>query len=279
MTMSSSSIGVCSWCVDRMNPARAIETIARVFGAGPVQVGFFCGESYSSASLQAIEAAATQTGGSIVATFVAFEGEDYSSAQRLAATGGLLPDSTYDARLEATLRATTASASLGASSLTIHAGTIPDSTTLESYVKLLGRVRSVADEMDKAGVRLLLETGRESATSLNDFLDGLNHENIGVSFDPGNFVFYGTDDPVRAVVALKRRIGMVHLKDSVGASATMGSTGRFVPLGSGEAQIPRVLSKLRIYGYPGPLMIETSSSMADEDTVRNALAYVRTMIE
>ena len=118
-----------------------------------------------------------------------------------------------------------------------------------------------------------------AALSLADFIERSQKHNLAVNLDPANFLLYGTGDPVRAVSALRERIMHVHAKDAV-ASANPGiDWGTEQPLGAGEANIPRVISKLRAGRYSGPITIECDAGNNRTNRIREGLAYLRSMIE
>ena len=69
-------------------------------------------------------------------------------------------------------------------------------------------------------------------------------------------VLYGAGEPVEAVDLLRDRIAHCHMKDATWSSQPGKTWGQEVPLGDGDADIPRVVSRLRAVGYRGPLVIE-----------------------
>ncbi len=270
-------IGVCSWSIDRHDALRAIALAAETLSVKHLQLGFFTAAALNAADADTLRAAAQRFGVRINSTFAAFEGEDYSSIAAIAATGGLTPDHEWEHRAQIIQRVGALAADLGCGSVATHIGTIPaDATALDDH-KLLNRTRTVADALAPLGVRLLLESGREPAATLQMFLDALDRPNVAVNFDGANFVVYGTDDPVRAVVTLKGRIEGVHLKDAVASTRPGTEFGRAAPLGAGEASVPRVLSKLRAAGYAGPMWIEVAGPGDHTEAIRSAAAYLRTM--
>ena len=277
--MSSMTLGICGWSLDRHDIVRGIRIAADELGLGTVQIGLFTVDSVRGIDASAVKRTADACGMSFAGTFLGFEGEDYSSIERITDTGGYLPDHSYAVRLETTRRAADLTASLGCRSLAVHAGTVPDDGAAPGYARLVERVREVADVTASAGLKLLLETGREPVSVLTQFLEDVARDNVAVNFDPGNLVLYGVDEPAQAMAALKGRIGGVHVKDAVRSAKPGVEFGQAVPLGAGDAQIPRVVSKLRAYGYGGPLLIETSGRTADWDALRSAIEYLRSMIE
>jgi sugar phosphate isomerase/epimerase len=284
-------IGVCSWCIDRHDVCRGIEVAGRELGLRFAQIGFFSEHDAQTADAAAIIEAKCDANVSLVSSFVAFEGEDYASIARITATGGFMPDDESESRLALTSRVALVAALVGCTSVSVHHGTIPSDETSPNYDTLLTRVRTAADYAEEVGLRLLLETGREPADVLLRFIDAADRINIGVNFDPGNFIIYGTDEPAATVTKLKDRIELVHLKDAFRSARPGVDYGRpfkdpLAPtlkgvgadFGAGDVQIARVISKLRATGYGGPLLIECDTRETGLDAIRNAADYLRTML-
>jgi len=161
----------------------------------------------------------------------------------------------------------------------VHVGTIPDDDNAPAWNTLLTRTRIVADELAGCGLTLLLETGREPVNVLLRFMGAVARENVGISFDPGNLIVYGVDDPVRAVSALRGRVSLVHLKDALRSAATGVAYGQRAELGMGDVQIPRVLSKLRATGYTGPILVEVSGDAGDLSQPIATVEFLRSMLK
>lgn len=216
-----------------------------------------------------------------VGAFLAFEGEDYSSIESITNTGGLADDAKFDDRSALFLRSAPTARDLGLPSIALHIGTVPhmmpSDGTSPRYATLVERTRTVAEIAAVHGLRLLIETGREPAESLLDFLMQVNRPNVAVNFDPANFVIYGTDDPARAVSQLKGHIELVHLKDAFRSENPRKTFGKHAPFGQGEVEIARVISKLRSTGYRGPLLLECDTRTAGLDVLRSAADYIRSL--
>ena len=271
------SIGVCGWSLERHDALRSIATAAEA-GLRVIQLGFFTRDAVENADARAIRAKADASGVTICGAFIAFEGEDYSSIARIAATGGLRPNDAYAERFRLTQQVAKLAVTVGATSLAIHAATIPYDSVDPAYATLSSRVREVADALAGWNLNLLLETGRESADTLLRFFDAVGRDNIAVNFDPANFIIYGTDDPVAAVSKLRDRIELVHLKDASRSVRPGVDYGRAAAFATGDVQIARVVSKLRATGYRGPLLIECDTRESGLDAIRNAADYLRTML-
>ncbi len=271
------SIGVCGWSLDRHDALRSIATAAEI-DLPVIQLGFFTRAAVENADARAIRAKADACGVTICGAFVAFDGEDYSSISRIAATGGLLPDDAYGERLRLTRRVAEIAAAVGATSVAMHAATIPRDSADPAYATLSSRAREVADTLAERKLKLLLETGRESAGTLLRFLDAVGCNNIAVNFDPANFIVYGTDDPVGAVSKLRGHIELVHLKDTSLSVRPGAEYGRAAAFGTGDVQIARVVSRLRATGYHGPLLLEVDTRETGIDAARGAADYLRSLL-
>lgn len=275
--MRRGQIGICGWTLDRGDALRSIE-LAAAGGFGALHLGFFSEAAVRGADASALGVAAARWGVRVVSTFAAFEREDFTSIAHVAASGGYMSDAEWPHRLEMTRRVGEIAASLGCPSVAVHAGTVPRDVESAAYVKLRDRTREAADVLGSVGLRLLLETGRESAAAVRGFIDAIGAGNVGINFDPGNFVVYGADDPVRAVGVLGDVMDVVHVKDARGSGVPGVSFGRPAPLGSGDANIPRVLSKLRIAGFGGPLLIEENTRALGMESVPAAKEYLSSML-
>ncbi|HUU83753.1 MAG TPA: sugar phosphate isomerase/epimerase family protein [Phycisphaerae bacterium] len=277
--MGPPAVGVCSWSINRSRPIESIRVAADRFGVRVVHLGFFDEQTLAGTSAQAVRKAAGDAGVEISSTFAAFPGETYKSIATVAATGGYLPDEHFDARLDMTRRVADLAAELGVASVAIHAGTVPDDRACDAHKILVDRTGQAADLLMDRALVLLLETGRESAQTLNGFIDAVGRENVGVNLDPGNLVLYGADDPVRAVRTLRGRIRHVHLKDAVASDQPGVTFGTEVTLGTGEASIARVVSKLRASGYDGPLIVERTAGRGDPGGLDESIEYLRSLLD
>lgn len=277
-------IGLCSWTLDRSDVVGAVVRGGAMLGekqAGersPMQIGFFSRESLASADADAIQAASANASVDVVGVFVAFEGEDYSSIDRIAETGGLGSADSAEDRIGQIERGGKLAAALGAGHVAIHVGTIPENHDHPRRAALLERTKRAAALLRDAGCELLLETGRESADVLTAFIDELGEANVHVNLDPGNFATYGTDDPANAARALRGRVRCVHAKDATSPAEPGVRLGASATIGMGDAQIPRVLNKLRAGGYDGPVLIECNAREENDEAARQAIDYLRSML-
>ncbi len=270
-------IGVCGWCLDRHDVSRSV-AVAAELNLRWIQIGFFTAAAIENADWTAIRRVAGERRVNICGVFVAFEGEDYSSIARIAATGGLRPDCALAERVGLIRRVAEQAHAIGAQSFAIHAATIPTDAADPAHSILVSRTREVAGDLAEHKLTLLLETGRESAETLSRFLDSVDRPNVAVNFDPANFVVYGTDDPMNALTKLRGRIELVHLKDAIRSARPGVDYGAPAAFGAGEVPIARIVSKLRAMQFRGPLLIEATGPHATPESIGHAASYLRSML-
>jgi sugar phosphate isomerase/epimerase len=125
-------------------------------------------------------------------------------------------------------------------------------------------------------VTVAFETGQERADLLRRTLDELKCANLKVNFDPANMLLYDKGDPLHAVEILGPDIRSVHVKDA-NRPTTPGAWGQEVPLGQGEADIPKFLTTLKKVGYRGPLSIEREVGNQEERfrDIAHGIEFVR----
>jgi len=130
-----------------------------------------------------------------------------------------------------------------------------DSSRIESkaeetqVVQILSRVLSAAE---KAGIELHLETSL-GPTEFASLLARLPHPFLKANYDSGNSASLGYD-ATDEIAAYGERIGSVHIKDRVRGGGT-------VPLGSGNANIPVLLSELCRIGYKGDFVMQIAREL------------------
>jgi sugar phosphate isomerase/epimerase len=221
-------------------------------------------------------AAARASGLSIHSMFIGFDGQSYADPASAARTVGLAVTHLQVHRLQVALAYCPLARDLNASALAMHAGQMtlrrdPD------YAALLEAVGRLADRCADYGLSLHLETGQESAAALRDFLIDVGRPNVGINFDPANFVLYATGDPLAALEILKDAVGGVHCKDALPPAAP-GQMGTDVPLGQGRVDFRKLLPRLRDLGYRGPLIIEREHGSTVRQDIEQGRAYLQRLV-
>jgi len=276
--MKPLEIGVCSWSLAIKDLGKTLETIRQELGLRVVQVGFFGEAIPTQAEHDRIAELVKASGLEASATCIGFVGEDYSTIQRIAATGGFVPDDLFDLRYRQTLSVADLTRRMGLTRLALHVGFVPHDRSSPAYRTMVDRLRRVTDGLGERGITLLMETGQEPADALVRFIDDVGRPNVRVNFDCANMVLYGAGDPVEAVEILGDRIAHVHMKDATWSSTPGKTWGQEVPLGDGDADIPRVVSKLRAIGYRGPLVIEREGGTNRLGDIRDAAELLQSLL-
>jgi len=190
----------------------------------------------------------------ITSTMIDFPQEDYSTLESIKVTGGVVPDDSWERNRDLFVVAAKATATLGVKYLSMHAGFIDESN--KAYVKKMHqRMRTLADAAEANGITLLLETGQETASELRHFLEELDHDSVGVNFDPANMILYDKGDPIEAVRVLSPWIRHLHVKDAV-RTKQPGTWGSEVPWGDGQVGVARFLGVLQEVEFEGTMAIE-----------------------
>jgi hexulose-6-phosphate isomerase len=110
-------------------------------------------------------------------------------------------------------------------------------------------------ELERGGICVVFESDYPPER-LTRFIDAFPARRFGVNYDIGNSASQGFD-PEREFAAYGPRILNVHVKDR----ALGGTT---VPLGTGNADFPKVFAGLARLGYRGNYILQTARA-ADDD--------------
>lgn len=242
-------ISVCSWSL-RTDVAGVV---AAMHQAGIDQVNLALKPAMREGGEEYLAAVRSQSW-AISATTIGFAQEDYTSLDTIRATGGILPDDCWPENRRIVIRAAEITAQLSVPYLTMHAGFLESEDPAQTR-RLHERLVCLADEAGQRGLKLLLETGQETAECLHGLLTELNHPALGVNFDPANMILYDKGNPVRAVRRLGPWIKHVHVKDAL-RTREPGTWGREVPWGEGEVGAGAFLRALQEIGFTGALAIE-----------------------
>jgi len=242
-------VGVCSWSLQTDVPG--VGEALKKLGIEHVHLGIRAAvEDSGTEVLDAIKA----QGWTITSTMIDFPQEDYSTLETIKVTGGVVPDDAWPRNRDLFIGAAKITAELGVKYLSMHAGFVDESD--EAYAtKVTGRMRTLADAAQDAGVILLLETGQETADELKQFLEKLDHGSVGVNFDPANMILYDKGDPIQAVRTLAPWIRHLHAKDAT-RTTQPGTWGAEVPWGDGQVNTAAFLDVLAEVGYEGAMAIE-----------------------
>lgn len=249
-------IGVCSWSLRPASPADLVEKIratgcnAVQLALDPIRLGFWNEDE----TFERLGEAGIRVPGAMMA----MKGEDYTSIDSIARTGGVRPDETWPANAEAASELAEIAGRHGIGLITFHAGFLPHDPKDPERRRMLERLRELAAAFFDTGTRIGLETGQEDADTLLGVLEDLGGRGAGVNFDPANMLLYGSGDPIEAFGRLAPHVVQVHIKDAR-PSPVEGVWGEETPPGEGAVNWDAFFAILRDR-LPGVgMMIERES--------------------
>lgn len=273
--MPISALGVCSWSLQPESPEDLVKRL-ELTGLNRTQLALTPAVSDRD-RWGGVIAAVVEAGMSIASGMMAPVGEDYTTLDSIARTGGIRPSTTWPAN-EAMARAMAVLAGRsGIELITLHAGFLPHDPDDPDRASMVSRLRLLGSIFSEQGCRLGFETGQESAATLLEVLDEIGHPGIGVNFDPANMILYGMGDPVEAVAVLEDHILQIHIKDATAASAP-GEWGAEVPVGEGEVDWPGFLKAVQSLDRDVEAIIEREAGSNRVDDIRAAVQVVRSHV-
>lgn len=225
-----------------------------------------------------------QAGITALSGMMSMAGEDYTTLESIARTGGVRADGAWHANFKAAGRNAEIAKELGLTLVTFHAGFLPHGPSREEQgerAKMIERLRQLAEVFGSRGVRVALETGQETADTLLSVLRDVNAglgeaRRVGVNFDPANMILYGMGDPITALRALRAHVVQVHVKDAV-ATTTPGTWGEEVRVGTGRVDWKAFFGELG-EGAACDAAIEREAGESRVEDVRAARVLVETIV-
>jgi L-ribulose-5-phosphate 3-epimerase len=267
-------IAVCSWS---LLPANLQELVAQLKATGVSRVQLALDPCRELPALWGgAGVLCRQNGIAIVSGMFGCVGEDYSTPETIRATGGLVPESTWEENWNNIQATAATAANLRLKLVTFHAGFIPHDSDDPQFHQLLDRATRVADLFATRGIELGLETGQETAETLKLFLTILNRPNVGVNFDPANMILYDKGDPIAALRELGPWLKQCHIKDAR-RSKTPGTWGQEVLVGTGEVDWVAFFEVLAELKFRGCLAIEREAGNQRAEDIIAARRYIESL--
>jgi sugar phosphate isomerase/epimerase len=263
-------LAVCSWSLRAPTPA---DLVAAVTATGLDRVQLALGPLVADPAWESAEATLANAGIAVVSGMLATRGEDYSTLETIARTGGIRPDATWDGNRDLARSVAAVAGRMRLDLVTFHAGFLPEDAGDPERAKLIARLREVAAIFADQGVAVGFETGQETADTLAEVLAEIDHPGVGVNFDPANMILYGQGDPVAAVRRLGPHVRQVHVKDAV-PTTEPGTWGAEVAVGAGAVDWPAFLAEVRAIDPAMRLVIEREAGESRLDDVRQACRVV-----
>ncbi len=149
----------------------------------------------------------------------------------------------------------------------------PVSNTSDS--KVAPRIREtlsiLAEDADRLGVTVAIETSGLTTTALRDLLADINCPALMACCDTGAMLMQG-EDPHRVAELLGGRIGLTRTRDAVAGSP--GAMGHEVAMGEGQLSPPALLAALVEAGFTGDMILtRTGGSSVAQDLIRARQAF------
>jgi sugar phosphate isomerase/epimerase len=271
-----SRLAVCSWSLHPADPAVLVSQLLEL-GLSRVQLDLDPLRE-NAAVWSTLPAVFADAGVTIVSGMFRTVGEDYTSLETIRLTGGLVPDSTWEANWN-NLRITAKNArQLGLEIVMTHAGFLPHNPDDPDFAKMIGRMRQVARLFADHGLTLCCETGQERAESLVCFLDHLDEPNVAVNFDPANMLLYHNGDPIAALRTIGQRVKSCHLKDAQ-VPMLPGTWGNEVPIGTGQVDWPAFFATMADIHFPGFFCFEREAGNQRLADIAAGLTFVTNLLD
>jgi len=152
-------------------------------------------------------------------------------------------------------------------------------TEEEGFQVMKFNLKSVLRLAENFDIKLTIEPHNiytvQTSTMLK-ILDLVPSENLGVNFDTGNVMLFGTD-PLKMLDAVSDRLMHMHLKDLDRATFQKykGMTGIpfGTPIGEGIVPIKDCINRLKKAGFDGELSVECGV-----DGLKKSLAYIKSVM-
>ena len=265
-------LAVCSWSLQPANPQELIDAV-KALGLARVQLALDplrespaiwgrCGELMRQQEI------------ALVSGMFGTVGEDYTTIESIARTGGVVPDATWDKNWDNIQNIADIAHQLELRLVTFHAGFLPHDEADPAFARLRKRIGLIADLFAAKGIDLAFETGQETADTLKLFLEKLGCPNVGVNFDPANMILYDKGDPIEALRVLAPWLKQCHLKDAR-RTKVPGTWGEEVAAGTGEVDWPAFFGLLHELQFAGCCSIEREAGNQRAADIRAAKELVQ----
>jgi|GEM_PF-62710 len=251
-------VGVCSWSWRKpMKEVAAEMEKAGVKGVhlalGPfIHADGRHGDAESKEAFDFIKAKIKSGEWKLMGTMIGTVGEDYTTLETIKKTGGIVPDQHWAENQKIVTKGAQLTKELGGTYMSLHAGFLDESDPV-AYKKYVERVTWMRDECAKYGVKVIFESGQETAEDLAKFMKEV--PGVGINFDPANMILYAKGEPLAALKTLMPWIVQVHVKDAL-LTKKPGTWGTEVPWGDGEVGGKTFLAELEKLGYKGNYVVE-----------------------
>ena len=155
--MTPFEVGVCSWSLAISDTAQMLEAVKGELGLNVVQLGCMDDQVVADGGIDGLVETTKAFGVEVSATCVAFAGEDSATIQKIAETGGLMPDDDIEDRFRKIGAVSQLTEKLGVDQLMFHMGFVPHEA---------GPVRQKMIDRARRGTTQWLDNGCPDAMAL-----------------------------------------------------------------------------------------------------------------
>lgn len=171
-------------------------------------------------------------------------------------TLGLVPAEYRAQRIQEILKGADFAHALGVKDIITHIGFLPDNPFDRDHLGVVQALRYICTKLKARDQYFLFETGEELPLSLVYLFNDVGADNLGINFDPANFILNGRGShPVTTLKFLGRYVRGFHAKDALQLVPPECKKVE-KPIGQGDVDFPGLIAVLREYGYDGALTIE-----------------------
>ena len=256
--MSSTSLKIGVIVGFHAEPEKELQKVADL-GLPTCQLSAWDPAMYTDENADRVRRACANTGVEITSLWTGYPGPATWNFIDGPATIGFVPPEYREMRVAALLGGAGFARSIGVSSITTHAGFIPENPRDPLYAGTIDALRRIAERCKELGLSFCFETGQETPITLLRAMTDIGTGNLGVNLDPANLLMYGKANPVDALDILGPHVRGVHAKDGEYPTEP-DKLGVEKPMGEGRVGFDRLVPKLKGFGYSGALTIEREIS-------------------
>jgi len=156
---------------------------------------------------------------------------------------------------------------IGINYITTDTGEIKDETGKELFLKEIRILGDYADEKDVTiGIEIHGDWCKNGKIAAG-LIEEINHQNIKITYDTGNTIFYGNTRPEDDIKYALPFMGHIHLKDKRGGYKVCD----FPALGEGDIDFDKIFSFLKDYDSSISVEVEFDGKKHPVDEINGAL--------
>ncbi len=269
------NLGVCSWSLKPTDPQDLIEKV-RSTGLAAVQLALVPIRKNPDVWAGAIETL-READIRILSGMFGTLGEDYSSLEAIARTGGVMSDEHWKANQTIVEGIARIADAHDIDTLSFHAGFIPEDQNDPRHQTLLKRIQWIADHFAQHHINVLLRdrpgNRRQSPALPGDAQPPQRRRQLrSRQHDP-----LRQGGSHRIVAKLLPHVKQVHIKDAASSDQPGKTWGREMPVGEGEVDWSAFMQVLNEANYTGPIAIEREGGQQRVEDVKRAAEHLHAL--